>query len=340
MKDKIISFFELTGLTWFVPLVRLSAGEAPGQQLQNLVRMIGLPLVAMLIFLMLWHVGAAKIITSLGQVPGPTQVWEQVDVLIDEHFQERQREQAFYERQEQRNAERLAADPDATIQVRTFTGRDTFLDQVKTSLFTVFVGFILASLIAVPIGIVSGLSNNLYSAINPLIQIFKPVSPLAWLPIVTMVVSALYVTDDPMFSRSFVTSAIVVMLCSLWPTLINTAVGVSSIDRDLINVGKVLRLGYFTTVWKIVIPSSLPMIFTGLRISLGIGWMVLIAAEMLSQNPGLGKFVWDEFQNGSSSSLSRIMVAVLVIGLLGFVLDRVMLTLQKLFSYDKTAVIR
>jgi nitrate/nitrite transport system permease protein len=130
------------------------------------------------------------------------------------------------------------------------------------------------------------------------------------------------------------------MLCSLWPTLINTAVGVSSIDRDLLNVGKVLRLGYFTTVWKIVIPSSIPMIFTGLRISLGIGWMVLIAAEMLAQNPGLGKFVWDEFQNGSSNSLSRIMVAVLAIGLIGFALDRIMLTLQKFFSYDKTATIR
>jgi nitrate/nitrite transport system permease protein len=130
------------------------------------------------------------------------------------------------------------------------------------------------------------------------------------------------------------------MLCSLWPTLINTAVGVSSIDRDLLNVGKVLRLGYFTTVWKIVVPSSIPMIFTGLRISLGIGWMVLIAAEMLAQNPGLGKFVWDEFQNGSSNSLSRIMVAVLAIGLIGFALDRIMLTLQKFFSYDKTANIR
>ena len=155
-----------------------------------------------------------------------------------------------------------------------------------------------------------------------------------------MVVSAVYVSDDPMFSKSFVTSAITVTLCSLWPTLINTAVGVSSIDRDLINVGRVLRLSYITTVFKIVIPSSIPMIFTGLRISLGIGWMVLIAAEMLAQNPGLGKFVWDEFQNGSSSSLGRIMVAVLTIGILGFMLDRVMLTMQKFFSYDKNAVIR
>jgi nitrate/nitrite transport system permease protein len=93
-------------------------------------------------------------------------------------------------------------------------------------------------------------------------------------------------------------------------------------------------------VLKVVIPASIPMIFTGLRISLGIGWMVLIAAEMLAQNPGLGKFVWDEFQNGSSSSLGRIMVAVLTIGIIGFVLDRITLSFQKLFSYDKNAVIR
>ena len=340
MNDKLIYFLEITGLNWFVPLAKIAGGEPAGFQFQQLVKMIGLPLIAMLAFPFFWHFGAAKVDTSLGQLPGPVQVWEQVKVLNEEHQAERQRETDFYQRQEQRNANKLAKNPDAEIKVRDFNGRPTFIDQIWTSLFTVFVGFLLASLIAIPIGIVSGLSQNLYNAINPLIQIFKPVSPLAWLPIVTMVVSAVYVSADPMFSKSFITSAITVMLCSLWPTLINTAVGVSSIDRDLLNVGKVLRLGYFTTVWKIVVPSSIPMIFTGLRISLGIGWMVLIAAEMLAQNPGLGKFVWDEFQNGSSNSLSRIMVAVLAIGLIGFALDRIMLTLQKFFSYDKTANIR
>ena len=340
MKDKMIYLMETASLTWLVPLVRLASGESPVRQLQQLTLLMGLPLLAMLTFLFFWHVGAAKVETSLGQLPGPVQVWQQSSQLYAEHQAERARATAFYERQQQRNAEKLAADPDAEIKVRDFTGRPTFVDQIWTSLWTVFVGFLLATVIAVPIGIVSGLSNHLYAALNPLIQIFKPVSPLAWLPIVTMVVSAVYVSADPMFEKSFITSAITVMLCSLWPTLINTAVGVSSIDRDLINVGKVLRLNYLTTVWKIVIPSSIPMIFTGLRISLGIGWMVLIAAEMLAQNPGLGKFVWDQFQNGSSDSLSRIMVAVLTIGLLGFVLDRVMLTLQKLFSYDKNAVIR
>lgn len=122
----------------------------------------------------------------------------------------------------------------------------------------------------------------------------------------------------------------------MWPTLINTAHGVSSIDKDLVNVGRVLRLPWHTQVMKIVLPSSLPLIFTGLRLSLGVGWMVLIAAEMLAQNPGLGKFVWDEFQNGSSASLSRIMVAVFTIGIIGFVLDRVMLALQTAFTHGAT----
>ena len=135
-----------------------------------------------------------------------------------------------------------------------------------------------------------------------------------------------------MFQKSFLISAITVTLCSLWTTLINTAIGVSSVDKDLVNVGKVLQLPLGTRIRKIILPSSLPYIFTGMRLSLGVGWMVLIAAEMLAQNPGLGKFVWDEFQNGSSDSLSRIMVAVFTIGAIGFALDRLMLVLQNLIT--------
>src|SRR5690606_35528227 len=107
-------------------------------------------------------------------------------------------------------------------------------------------------------------------------------------------------------------------------------------DKDLMNVGRVLQLSWPTKVFKIVLPSALPLIFTGLRLSLGVGWMVLIAAEMLAQNPGLGKFVWDEFQNGSSSSLARILVAVLTIGVVGCLLDRLMLTLQAAFTHSAT----
>ncbi len=301
---------------------------------------IGIPAIAIVIFLFLWGGIAAQIKTSLGQVPGPAQVWEQTVALYGEHVEEREKEEAFYQRQEKRNAKKLEKNPDANIKIRPYTGKPTFIDQVFTSIVTVITGFIIASLIAIPIGILCGLSTTLYMALNPLIQTFKPVSPLAWLPIVTMIVSAVYISDDPMFEKSFLNSAITVTLCCMWPTIINTTVGVSSIDKDLINVSRVLRLSWITNIFKIVLPSSIPMMFAGLRVSLGIGWMVLIAAEMLAQNPGLGKFVWDEFQNGSSNSLARIMVAVFAIGLIGFLLDRLMLILQRYVSWDKSAVIR
>ncbi len=301
---------------------------------------IGIPLIGILVFLMFWSALAPKVNTSLGAIPGPSGVYQQFQTLVDEHVEEREKEEKFYQRQEVRNEKKLAKNPDAEIKVRAYTGKPTFFDQIWVSLYTVLTGFILASLIAIPIGIISGLNKTVYAAINPIIQIFKPVSPLAWLPIVTMVVSAVYVSDDPMFQKSFVNSMITVMLCCLWPTLINTAVGVASISQDLKNVSKVLQLNMMTHVVKIVLPASIPMMFTGLRLSLGIAWMVLIAAEMLAQNPGLGKFVWDEFQNGSSNSLGRIMVAVVVIGLIGFMLDRIMLSLQKYVSWDKSADVR
>ena len=308
----------------------------PKLVMQNL----GIPIFAIGIFLLIWSSVAQQIETSLGQVPGPAKVWEQAMVLVDEHNAEREKEAAFYERQEKRNARKLENNPDAEVKIRPYTGKATFFDQIVTSILTVATGFILASLIAIPVGILCGLSTTVYSALNPLIQTFKPVSPLAWLPIVTMIVSAVYISDDPMFQKSFINSAITVTLCCMWPTIINTTVGVSSIDKDLINVSRVLQLGWFTNIYKIVLPSSIPMMFAGLRVSLGIGWMVLIAAEMLAQNPGLGKFVWDEFQNGSSNSLARIIVAVIAIGLIGFFLDRMMLMLQKKVTWDRDAIIR
>ena len=296
-------------------------------------RTVGVPVVAIAIFLLLWSRLSAGIQTSLGQIPGPLAVWQQTHVLWSDHLAEREKATAFYERQKVRNAARLAEDPSVKIVVRKYTGKPTYIDQILTSLKTVFAGFLLATLVAVPVGILCGLSKTVNRALNPFIQLFKPVSPLAWLPLVTMVVSALYVSSDPLFEKSFVNSAITVALCSLWPTIINTALGVTSIDRDLMNVARVLQLPIGTRLFKLVLPASLPLIFTGLRLSLGVGWMVLIAAEMLAQNPGLGKFIWDEFQNGSSSSLARIMVAVFTIGFVGFLLDRVMFGLQSLFSF-------
>ncbi|HCG5292626.1 TPA: ABC transporter permease [Vibrio parahaemolyticus] len=312
----------------------------PAKQVVNRSRLVLLPVIGLLIFLAMWHLTAREVQTSLGTLPGPVQTFQQFSNLVDDHWQEREKEQAFIERQEKRNAAKLAKNPDAEVKIRPYTGKPTFFDQIITSLVTVTAGFLLATVIAIPLGIVLGLNQGLYQAFNPIIQLLKPVSPLAWLPIVTMVVSATYVSDDPMFAKSFINSLITVALCSLWPTLINTAVGVTSVDKDLINVSKVLQLSWWQHIRTIVLPSAIPMIFTGLRLSLGIAWMVLIAAEMLAQNPGLGKFVWDEFQNGSSASLGRIMVAVITIGFIGLMLDRGMLQLQKWLSWNKQQALR
>lgn len=296
--------------------------------------------VGLLLFLLLWHVAASRIETSLGQFPGPVQVWQQVQNLGAEYAREKERERDFYVRQEERNAQRLAENPDAEVRIRPYTGQPTFPDRVATSIKTVAFGFVITTLVAVPLGILCGLSEGLYSAINPVIQLLKPVSPLAWLPLVTMVVSAVYVTEDGLFAKSFLNSGLTVALCCLWPTVINTTVGVASVSPDLVNVSRVIRLSPWKHVQTIVLPSAVPHIFTGLRLSLATGWMVLIAAEMLAQNPGLGKFIWDEFQNGSSDSLGRIMTAVVVIGLIGFALDKGMLLLQRCVSWDKQAVMR
>jgi nitrate/nitrite transport system permease protein len=314
-------------------LNNIATGD-PRERLKALWFALGVPVLAIALFLWAWAEGAARVQTSLGTVPGPVQVLAQAKNLLADHAAERAKRAAFYQRQEERNAKRLAEDPKADVKIRHWTGKPTFIDQILTSLKTVFTGFLLASLFAVPLGILCGTSRIVQAALNPMIQVFRPVSPLAWLPIVTLIVSAAYVTTEgAWFEKSFLVSAITVTLCSLWATLINTALGVASIDRDLVNVGRVLKLSWYTKVFKVVLPSALPLIFTGMRLSLGVGWMVLIAAEMLAQNPGLGKFVWDEFQNGSQDSLGRIMVAVLTIGIIGFLLDRLMVALQSLFAH-------
>lgn len=276
------------------------------------------PAVGIAVFLTLWALFAPMVETSLGVLPGPGEVWEAFKGLMVEYSAAR--------------ADAAAAEAAGGL----YSGPPTFIDQILTSLKTVGMGFVLASIVAVPLGLVAGMSKRFNAAINPLVQIMRPISPLAWLPIVTMVVSASITGDDPTLAKSFVISAIVVMMCSMWPTLINTAVGTASIDKDLLNVARVLRLSWFQRLTKVVIPSALPYIFTGMRLSLGVGWMVLIAAEMLAQNPGLGKFVWDEFQNGNQQSLARIMVAVVVIGLIGVGLDRVMMALQAFVSRNRT----
>jgi nitrate/nitrite transport system permease protein len=272
------------------------------------------PAVGIVGFITLWAILAPRVHTSLGALPGPFAVWTEFTGLMAEHSQARSEATA------------------AVAAGGVWSGAPTFVDQIFTSLQTVALGFLLATLLAVPLGLAAGMSKRVNAAMNPIIQIMRPISPLAWLPIVTMIVSASITSSDPLLAKSFVISAVTVTLCSLWQTLINTSIGVASIDKDLLNVGKVLRLSWFAKLTKLVLPSAMPFIFTGMRLSLGVGWMVLIAAEMLAQNPGLGKFVWDEFQNGNERSLARIMVAVVVIGLIGFALDKGMATLQSLVA--------
>ncbi len=282
------------------------------------------PILGIAAFLLLWAIIAPRIDTRVGSLPGPVEVFDAGRGLYSEWQARGVAEDAFYAAQDVQNAEFIAAGTPELVRDFEFPAPPSFPQQIWTSLQTVALGFFIGTAIAIPVGLLSGLSQTFMKAINPLVSIFKPVSPLAWLPIVQIVIAATALDPDSYFAPAFVISALVVTLNSLWPTLINTAVGASSVDQDLLNVGKVLKLGWFARLRKLILPSALPYIFTGMRLSLGVGWMVLIAAEMLAQNPGLGKFVWDEFQNGSSQSLARIMFAVFVIGFIGFLLDRLM----------------
>ncbi|APZ51490.1 ABC transporter permease [Salipiger abyssi] len=332
--NKADAWFQVLGLAWLTPILKAAAGDNPRAQMKDIWRLLGVPLLAIAGFLLLWGTLAPRVETSLGAVPGPAQVWEEAVNLHEDAQAKAAKKEKFEAMVAKRNDKLIAEGRADEVKDIAYTGAPSYYEQIWTSIRTVFFGFLIGSAVAIPLGILAGLSPYANSAINPLVQIFKPVSPLAWLPIVTMIISAAVATNDGLFSKSFLISAITVTLCSLWPTLINTALGVASIDKDLVNVSKVLKMNTWTKITKLVLPSALPLIFTGLRLSLGVGWMVLIAAEMLAQNPGLGKFVWDEFQNGSSQSLAKIMVAVFTIGIIGFLLDRVMYALQSLFTFS------
>jgi nitrate/nitrite transport system permease protein len=335
-KDKTIKTLKMIGLGFFEPIINLIAGEEPKKQLQKIWNGFFLPIIAFVVFILIWQIAATNLKSDLGKLPTPAQTWEQADILWKDHIAERKKQEVFHQRVTDRNAKILARNPNAKIVTPTYTGKPTFIDQIVTSLKTVFFGFLLGSLVALPIGIFMGLSKTLRTAINPLIQILKPVSPVVWLLIVTMVVSALISTNEFwMMPKAFIISFISVALCCMWPTLVNTSVGVSSVDKDFINVARVLNLNLMQKIFKVILPASLPMVFTGLRISLSIAWMVLIAIELLAQNPGLGKFVWDEFQNNAAASNAKIVVALFVIGFIGFGLDKLMLVIQKWVTFNK-----
>jgi nitrate/nitrite transport system permease protein len=222
--------------------------------------------------------------------------------------------------------------------------------QVMRSVACVFVGFFLGTALAVPTGILCGLSATFMAAMTPFIALFKPVSPIVWLPLSLIVVGGFIPDADNSrllaalanapwigwmkINPAFIATAMTVALCSLWATLVNTALGVACVDNDHLNVARVLQLGFRCRLLKIIVPSALPLIFTGLRISLGVGWMVLIAGELLSSSEGIGKFVWDQFNNGASDSFARMTAVVFVVGIIGLLLDRLMIVCQHLVSYD------
>jgi nitrate/nitrite transport system permease protein len=191
--------------------------------------------------------------------------------------------------------------------------------QLAYSLGRVALGFVLAALVAVPLGFVIGLSPLVHRALNPFIQVLKPISPLAWMPL------ALYTIKD-----SAISSIFVIFICSVWPMLINTAHGVASVRRDWLNVARTLEAGTFRTSFEVILPAAAPVILTGMRISMGIAWLVIVAAEMLVGNLGIGYFVWNEWNN---LSLSNVIFAILVIGVVGMVLDLLFGALQRAVAY-------
>ena len=190
------------------------------------------------------------------------------------------------------------------------------------SLRRVLLGFLLGAVVAIPTGFLIGMSRSAMLAINPIIQIFKPVSPLAWLPIAL----SIFNLADP-------SAIFVIFITSLWPTIINTALGVSSVPKDYLDVARVLEMPPWRRITKIILPASLPYIFTGLRISLGIAWLVIVAVEMLTGGIGIGFFVWDEW---SRLNLSSVFLAVLVIGLTGLLLDYAVGKIQQLVTRRPT----
>jgi nitrate/nitrite transport system permease protein len=178
------------------------------------------------------------------------------------------------------------------------------------SLLRVSKGFLLGIAIATPLGLLLGVSPTLHRMFDPAIQILRPISPLAWLPLGLVV-----------FRKSEPAAMFAIAVCSMWPTVINSAAGVRAVPQDYWNVARVLRLSRLATFTKIVVPATLPYIFTGYRLSLGIAWLVIVASEMLTGTPGIGGFLWQEY---NSLIYAHILLAIITIGLIGFALDRLM----------------
>lgn len=193
--------------------------------------------------------------------------------------------------------------------------------QLAYSIARVLAGYLLAALVAIPIGFVIGMSPLLYRAFDPFIQVLKPISPLAWMPL------ALFTLQD-----SGVSAVFVIFICSMWPMLINTAFGVASVRREWLNVAKTLEVGPVRKAFRVILPAAAPTIMTGMRISIGIAWLVIVAAEMLVGGTGIGYFVWNEWNN---LSIANILNGILAIGLVGMILDQVLARLTRLVTFPE-----
>jgi nitrate/nitrite transport system permease protein len=193
--------------------------------------------------------------------------------------------------------------------------------QLAYSIARVMLGYLLAVAVAVPIGFMIGMSPLMNKALDPFIQVLKPISPLAWMPL------ALYTIKDSGLSSIFV-----IFICSLWPTMINTAFGVASVRREWLDVAKTLEVGPFRRAFTIILPAAAPTILTGMRISIGIAWLVIVAAEMLVGGTGIGYFVWNEWNN---LSITNVITAILLIGVVGMLLDLILARLTRLVTFPE-----
>ncbi len=191
--------------------------------------------------------------------------------------------------------------------------------QIGYSIYRVLTGYALAALVAIPLGFLIGMSPIAYKALNPFIQVLRPISPLAWMPL------ALFIIQDSEASAIFV-----IFICSIWPMLINTAFGVAGVRRDWVNVARTHELGALKTAFTVILPAAAPTIVTGMRISIGIAWLVIVAAEMLVGGTGIGYYVWNEWNN---LDLTSVIFSILMIGVVGMLLDSAFGVLQRAVAY-------
>jgi nitrate/nitrite transport system permease protein len=245
---------------------------------------IGLPLLGTALIVLLWSVTSARWATSL---PSPAKTWETSKPYVVEPFAKR-------------------GELDQGILRFTWY-----------SLLLVAKGYTIALLIGTPLGFLLGLSKLFAKGFDPIIQVLRPVSPLAWLPLGLV-----------LFEKSKPAALFTIAICAMWPTVLNTAMGVRAIPQDYINVARVLKLSARTRLFKILIPATLPYMFTGFRLSLGIAWLVIVAVEMLTGAPGVGGFLWQEY---NSLIYEHIILCIVTIGLVGFVLDRGMSAIEARF---------